>query len=94
MDREQIPELASVVDALEEHISNVVLNTMTEYDIGFTVNLLINVSTSMLAKALVMVEEPSRPEIARIVSVMTRVKAQEGEAVVTTMELIEKAKAH
>lgn len=94
MHKEQIPELAAVVDALERHINNVVIEATEDYDIGFVVNLLINISTSMLAKALVMVDESSRPEIARIVSTMTRIKAQEGDAILTTSELIEKAKAH
>jgi hypothetical protein len=90
MDRE-IDAVEKIAVAMDMRINDTMKDTVEQYDVGVAVNVLIQVATSMLAKAVIMTKHEHQAELAKVIAVMVRAKVVEGNAAVESMVAIEKA---
>ena len=91
MEEENIDVIAEVSEAMER-ATNETLKAVTEqWGPEVAINVLINVSTSMLAKALIMNDPGHRDVVEEVAMRFVRMKVKEGHAAVESMIAISKA---
>ena len=94
MKKKDIQALAKHTQELEEHINNTMRHIYdTEAD-GIPMNVLLNVGTSMLAKALLLAPEESRDDLVGVLATLIDAKMQEGEAMLESFKAIHGAMMH
>ena len=91
MDKREIDAIQKISESLEIRVSQTLKDVMEQYDEGVALNVLINVGTSMLAKALVMTDPSNRDNVENIAFRITQMKVEEGHAAVESMMAIGKA---
>ena len=77
MSKEKLEELHAVCAELEELLGVATQEAIQEQGVTFAVSMLINVCTSMIAKASVMVDESERKRFFKTVDTLTRDKSAE-----------------
>lgn len=91
MDQEQIDVVAEISEALET-AANLTLKSVTEqWGPEVAISIMINVSTSLLAKALIMNDPKHRDMLEEVSMRFVRAKVKEGHAAVESMIAISKA---
>ena len=91
MDKEKLEAIHTTTDSLELRVNDTMKDVLEQYDPDVAVNVLINVATSMLAKALIMSDPEQRVHLAHIAERFTAVKVKEGHAAVESLMAIGKA---
>lgn len=83
--------IGEVAEELEQHFNEVMREVLEEHHAGIAVNIMINLSTSILAKALIMTPDSARESVVNIVAKIVDSKLKEGEAAVESIIAISKA---
>lgn len=91
MNKREIDAIHKVSESLEVKVSEVLKDVIEQYNESVAMNVLINVGTSMIAKALVMTEPSNRDNVENIAFRITQMKVEEGHAAVESMMAIGKA---
>ncbi|NBS75481.1 MAG: hypothetical protein EBT78_11550 [Betaproteobacteria bacterium] len=91
MNKRAIELVQQVSESLERRINETVHGVMEQHCELAAMNILINVGTSLLAKALVMTDPSNRDNVKNIAFTITQMKLQEGHAAVESMIAISKA---
>ena len=91
MDKRVIDAIQKISESLELRVSATLKDAIEQYDESVAMNVLINVGTSMLAKALVMTDPSNRDNVENIAFRITQMKVEEGHAAVESMMAIGKA---
>jgi len=91
MDKREIDAIQKISESLEIRVSQTLNDAMEQYDEGVALNVLINVSTSMLAKALIMTDPSNRDNVENIAFRIVQMKVDEGHAAVESLMAISKA---
>ena len=94
MKKKDIKALAKYTQELEEHINNVMRGVYDNESEGIAMNVLLNVGTSMLAKALLLAPEEVRDNLVGVVAMLIDAKMQEGEAMLESFKAIHSAMVH
>lgn len=92
MDDDNIEVIKDICEKLEQHFNSVLKDVVEEHDLGIASNVLINVGTSMLAKALLMVQPEVRGTVQYIAYKAVDDKIEEGYAAIFSLMAIDKAK--
>lgn len=92
MEDYEIETIGRVCSLLEERINGIMKIVMDQYPYVIGTNVLINVATSMLARALIMADPLARGGADDLAFDIVRLKVKEGTARVHSMMTIEKAK--
>ena len=91
MKENEIDEIKNICEQLEHHYNGFMKEVLEEHDIGVASNVLINVGTSMLAKALLMVQPELRGAVQYIAYKAVDEKIEEGHAAIHSLIAISKA---
>jgi hypothetical protein len=91
MNKREIDAIHKVSESLEVKVSEILKDVIEQYNESVAMNVLINVGTSMIAKALVMTEPSNRDNVENIAFRITQMKVEEGHAAVESMMAIGKA---
>lgn len=91
MDKKEIDAIQKISEALDLQASKFMNDVLDQYDIAVTINVLINVATSMLAKGLLMTDPAGREKLAELALYITEQKVTEGHAAVQSLLVIGKA---
>lgn len=91
MDKRVIDAIQKISESLEIKVSITLKDAIEQYDESVAMNVLINVGTSMLAKALIMTDPANRDNIENIAFRITQMKVEEGHAAVESLMAIGKA---
>jgi len=92
MDNKTIKAISNAIDANEAYLNAKMKAFMQEHDMQVAMNVMVYLSTSLLAKALLLAkDETSRAEIAYIAAMQVEHKLEEGEVIVETATTINKA---
>lgn len=91
MDKRVIDAIQKISESFEIKVSATLKDAIEQYDESVAMNVLINVGTSMLAKALIMTDPSNRDNVENIAFRITQMKVEEGHAAVESMIAISKA---
>ena len=91
MDKRVIDAIHKISESLEIKVATTLKDAIEQYDESVAMNVLINLGTSMLAKALVMTDPNNRDNMENIVFRITQMKVEEGHAAVESLMAIGKA---
>jgi hypothetical protein len=92
MDDKTIKAISNAIDANEAYLHAKMKALIDEHDMQVALNVMVNLSTSLLAKALLLAkDEISRAEIAYIAAMQVEHKLEEGEVILETATTIHKA---
>jgi len=91
MDSRDAEAIQKISESMEIRVSQTLKDVMEQYDEGVALNVLINVSTSMLAKALIMTDPSNRDNVENIAFRIVQMKVDEGHAAVESLMAISKA---
>jgi ribonuclease BN (tRNA processing enzyme) len=91
MNRNEIQTIAELSEALEVRNNEYFRNVLETHDNHIAMNVLINVATSMLAKALIMSHPESREAMWNATLNIVDAKVAEGHAAVVSLMAIDKA---
>lgn len=94
MTKTEIQATKDYVLLLEENMNEIMLEVADRETTNVMVHVMLNVSTSLLAKALVLINEEHRQTIVHEAITQIFVKVQEGEATLHSHLALEKAKIH
>ena len=89
-DRE-IDAIKKISESLEMRVNDTMKDVLEQYDMDVALNVLVNVATSMLAKALIMTTPANRDNVENIAFRITQLKVEEGHAAVESLMAINKA---
>ena len=92
MNRDDMEVIAKVCESLERKINDTMKGVVDNHDMLVTLNIMINIGTTILAKALIMVKDEDREQIEAIAFNAVGMKVEEGNAVVHSILAIQKAK--
>jgi len=90
---DDIELIKEICENIEYQIMEAMREVLEEHHMGIATNVLVNVSTSMLAKALIMVQPEVRPHIQYMAYKAIDGKVEEGVAAVESLVAISKAKS-
>lgn len=88
---ESIEVIKKIVESMEERMNNTMRDVLEQYDLGIATNVLVNIGTSMLAKALLMVTPEQRAHIQYVAYKAVDGKIEEGQAAIESLMVIGKA---
>jgi hypothetical protein len=91
MDNREIKAIKKVSESMEIGNNEVMKSIIERYSPEIAINVMINVATSMLAKALVMTDPSNREHLEKIVIKLTQMKVDEGHAAVESVMAIGRA---
>jgi hypothetical protein len=91
MDDREIDAIKKISESMEMRVNDTMKDVLEQYDSDIALNVLVNVGTSMLAKALIMTSPANRDNIENIAFRITQMKVQEGHAAVESLMAINKA---
>ena len=92
MNEEQLSRLAALCDEIDQFINSKV-KTMLENDEHHIVNAMINVSTTTLAKVMLLVRDDMRQAVMQTAISITHDKIKEGDAMVAGLKAVLKAQS-
>ena len=90
MDKEGIAAVEKICESTERRINETLKDVLEQYDIGVAMSVLINVGTSMLAKAVILAGDDG-PQVKVIAEHITEEKVKEAKAAVVSLMAIHKA---
>ena len=92
MDNKTLQAISNAIDAHETYLNAKMRVLIEEHGMQIAMTVMINLSTSLLAKALLLAkDEESRAKIAYIAAMQVEHKLGEGEGIVETVTAIQKA---
>jgi len=94
MTKSELEALAKQTIELEEHVNSVIKALFDKEGETIAMNVMLNVGTSMLAKALLLAPEEARDHLVGILAHLIDAKMQEGEAVIESYRAISSAMMH
>ena len=90
MDQE-LDTIKKIVEGLEERMNNSMRDVIEQYGPNVATNVLVNLGTTMIAKALILVHPEARPHIQYVTYQAIDGKVEEGHAAVESLMAIGKA---
>ena len=94
MTKSELEALAKQTIELEEHVNSVIKALFDKEGETIAMNVMLNVGTSMLAKALLLAPEEARDHLVGILAHLIDAKMKEGEAVIESYRAISSAMMH
>jgi len=91
MDKREIDAIQKISESMEIRTNETMKDVLEQYDMNVAINVLVNVATSMLAKALIMTDPERRDSLIGLAYRITELKVDEGHAAVESMVAIGKA---
>ena len=91
MDSRDAEAIQKISESMEMRVNETIKDVIDQYDLNVALNVLVNVATSMLAKAMIMTEHHRREHLQEIALRITQMKVEEGHAAVESMVAIGKA---
>lgn len=92
MDNKTIKAISNAIDANEGYLNAKMKALIEEHDMQVAINVMVNLSTSLLAKAMLLAkDDESRMHIAHIAAMQVEHKLEEGDSIVETVMAIQKA---
>lgn len=91
MEREDLDAIQKISESMELRTNDTMKDVLEQYNMTVAINVLINVATSMLAKALIMTPTEDRDHIGEIAVRIVQLKVNEGHAAVESLVAINKA---
>jgi hypothetical protein len=91
MEDRLIDVIQKITESMETRTNETMKDVIEQYGPEVTINVLINVATSMLAKGLIMTDPSNRDHLAGVAVRLTQIKVDEGHAAVETLMAIGKA---
>lgn len=91
MDKREIDAIQKISESMEVRSNETMKDVLEQYDMNVAINVLVNVATSMLAKALIMTDRERRDNLIGIAFRITELKVDEGHAAVESLMAINKA---
>lgn len=93
MTEEQLNQMAALCDEIDQFINERVKGLLLADDKHIVVNAMINVSTTTLAKVMLLVKDDMRTAVMQTAISITYDKVKEGEAMVESLKAVLRAKA-
>ena len=94
MKKKDIKALAKYTQELEEHINTTMRRIYDTESESLPMNVLLNVGTTLLAKALLLTPEDARDDVVGLLATVIDAKMQEGEAIIESAKAIHGAMMH
>ena len=94
MKKKDIKALAKYTQELEEHINTTMRRIYDTESESLPMNVLLNVGTTLLAKALLLAPEDARDDLVGVLATVIDAKMQEGEAMLESFKAIHGAMMH
>jgi hypothetical protein len=91
MESRQSDVIEKISESLEMRVNETLKDAIEQYDSSVALYVLVNVATSMLAKALIMTDPSHREIVEDIVGKIVKMKVKEGNAAVQSYVAIHKA---
>jgi hypothetical protein len=91
MHDKELDDIKKIVEGLEERLNKSIKNVVEQFGTGVATNVLINLGTSMIAKAMILVHPEARPHIQYLTHQAIDDKTEEGHAAVVSLMAIGKA---
>lgn len=91
MHDEELEIIKKIVEAMEERTNSTMRDVIEQYGPSTATNVLVNVGTSLIAKALIMVHPDNRAHIEMVALKAIDAKVEEGVAAVHSLMAISKA---
>lgn len=91
MEKREIDAIQKISESLEMRLYATLKDAIEQYNESVAMNILINVGTSMLAKALIMTDPSNRDNVENIAFRIVQMKVEEGHAAVESLMAISKA---
>lgn len=91
MDNHDIDAIQKISESMEVRTNETMKDVIEQYGHTVALNVLVNVATSMLAKALIMAEPDRRDFLGDLAVRITQLKVEEGHAAVQSLMAINKA---
>jgi len=91
MDNREIKAIKKVSESIEIGNNEIMKSVIERYSPEVAINVMINVSTSMLAKALIMTDPSNREHLEKIMIKLTQMKVDEGHAAIESVMAIGRA---
>ncbi len=86
-----VETIGRICEAMETRLNTEMADIIEKHDRGIAANVLINIGTTMLAKAIVLVKPEHKDVVIAAISSGISTKAREGEAAVQSLIAISKA---
>lgn len=91
MDKRDFDAIQKISESLELRFNETMKDAIEQFGPEVGVNVMVNVATSMLAKALIMTSPDTRDHLSGIAIRLTEMKVEEGHAAVESLMAIGKA---
>ena len=91
MDDQELDNIKKIVEGLEERMNKSMKDVIEQFGPAVATNVLVNLGTSMIAKALILVHPDARPHIQYVTYQAIDGKVEEGTAAVESLMAIGKA---
>ncbi len=91
MDNRDIDAIQKISESMEVRTNETMKDVLEQYSMDVAINVLVNVATSMLAKALIMTDPDRRDVLCDLAVRSTHLKVGEGYAAVESLMAINKA---
>lgn len=92
MDRKTIDAIGNAIEHNEDYLNRTMRTLIEEHDMQVAINVMVNLSTTLLAKALLLAkDDESREQITYIAAMQVQYKLDEGQVIVETFSTIHKA---
>lgn len=92
MDRKTIDAIGNAIEHNEDYLNRTMRTLIEEHDMQVAINVMVNLSTTLLSKALLLAkDDDSRAQIAYIAAMQVEHKLEEGQVIVETFTTIHKA---
>jgi hypothetical protein len=91
MHEKELEDIEKIVEELEEYLNKSMKSVVEQFGTGVSTNVLINLGTSMIAKAMILVHPEARPHVQYLTHQAIDQKVEEGYAAVVSLMTISKA---
>lgn len=91
MEDEELEVIKKIVESLEDRMNKSMKDVIEQYGPNVATNVLVNLGTTMIAKALILVHPEARPHIQYVTYQAIDGKVEEGHAAVESLMAIGKA---
>ena len=91
MGKREIDAIQKISESMELYVNDTLKDVLEQYNMDVALNVLMNVSTSMLAKSLILTHPEGRVHLRRIADSIVSMKVGEGHAAVESVIAINKA---
>ena len=91
MEDEELDIIKKIVEGLEERMNHSMRDVIEQYGPNVATNVLVNLGTTMIAKALILVHPEARPHIEYVAYKAIDAKVEEGHAAIESLMAIGKA---